>query len=526
MKASGAAEPSHAHAGAVQRQRGLVPRWACLAATLLTAVPLLWPTVPPLTDLLGHMGRYHVQLEIARSPFLSQWFEFHWSLIGNLGLDLLIEALAPLFGVEAGTKLLVIGTVLVTAGGFLWLAREIHGHVPVTSLFALPLALNFAFTFGFINFCLSMGLAFCAYAWWLRLGRTRAGRTRAILFAVVAPLVWVTHVYGWAILVILCTTGEFREAWRERSTASSLFKRLSATAMRTFQQCATLLLPLVLMVAWRSDAGGSTGRWFEPFLKLRWTAYVLRDRWMIFDLASAVLLAGVILLGLFGKFGFRTAPRMHLSALALAVCIVILPTDIFGSAWAAQRLIPYLFAVLLISIAPLSQAGTSMRRIVTVVAVGFLGARIAAQTASFALYDQTYDQELAALDHVPRGSRIVSLVVRCEDGWKNSRLDHLPSLAIVRKDAFTNDQWAASGAQLIRVRYHAAEPFTSDPSQLIYKPDCAASPEIPEATLATIPYGAFDFLWVINVPQAHLPRRPNLQPVWRSADAGLFRIVR
>ena len=32
-----------------------------LAAILACALPLLWPDVPPLVDLPGHMGRYHVQ---------------------------------------------------------------------------------------------------------------------------------------------------------------------------------------------------------------------------------------------------------------------------------------------------------------------------------------------------------------------------------------------------------------------------------------------------------------------------------
>ena len=66
-----------------------------LALVLLSCVPLLWPDVPPLTDLPGHMGRYRVQLDLATSPDLQQYFGFDWQVIGNLGVDLLVEALAP-----------------------------------------------------------------------------------------------------------------------------------------------------------------------------------------------------------------------------------------------------------------------------------------------------------------------------------------------------------------------------------------------------------------------------------------------
>ena len=45
-----------------------------LALILLSALPLLWPDVPPLLDLPGHMGRYRVQLDLATSPDLQQYY--------------------------------------------------------------------------------------------------------------------------------------------------------------------------------------------------------------------------------------------------------------------------------------------------------------------------------------------------------------------------------------------------------------------------------------------------------------------
>ena len=43
------------------------------ALILLSAVPLLYPPVPPLVDLIGHMGRYRVQVDLATSPWLHQY---------------------------------------------------------------------------------------------------------------------------------------------------------------------------------------------------------------------------------------------------------------------------------------------------------------------------------------------------------------------------------------------------------------------------------------------------------------------
>ena len=58
---------------------------------LLSIVPLIVPETPPLPDLPGHMARYAVELYLSQSLSLQQFFEFHWTIVGNLGVDLLIE---------------------------------------------------------------------------------------------------------------------------------------------------------------------------------------------------------------------------------------------------------------------------------------------------------------------------------------------------------------------------------------------------------------------------------------------------
>ena len=68
------------------------------SSSLRRCVPLLYPPIPPLVDLFGHMGRYRVELDIDQSPWLQQYYNYHWAAIGNLGVDLLVLLLAPLSG--------------------------------------------------------------------------------------------------------------------------------------------------------------------------------------------------------------------------------------------------------------------------------------------------------------------------------------------------------------------------------------------------------------------------------------------
>ncbi|MDP9085589.1 MAG: hypothetical protein M3N02_02340, partial [Pseudomonadota bacterium] len=132
-------------------------RWFVVLMVLVAIIPLLKPDIPPLVDLPGHMGRYRVQLDMGNVPWLGDWYVFQWSMIGNLGIDLLIVPLAPVFGLELAVKLIVICIPALTVLGLLWIAREVHGRIPPTALFALPLAYSFPFQFGFVNFALAMG---------------------------------------------------------------------------------------------------------------------------------------------------------------------------------------------------------------------------------------------------------------------------------------------------------------------------------------------------------------------------------
>ena len=109
-------------------------RWFVVAAALIACIPLIYPQIPPIVDLPGHMGRYRVQLDRGTYPWLSDWYRFDWSLIGNLGIDLLIEPLAPLIGLEPAVKLIVMTIPMLTVAGLLLIAREVHGRVPPTEI--------------------------------------------------------------------------------------------------------------------------------------------------------------------------------------------------------------------------------------------------------------------------------------------------------------------------------------------------------------------------------------------------------
>lgn len=498
-------------------------------ATLLAAIPLLWPDIPPLVDLPGHMARYRVQGMWGQVPWLSEWYRFEWQLIGNLGVDLLIIPLEPIFGLELAVKLIVLTIPPLTTLGLLWIAREVHGRIPATALFALPLAYCYPFHFGFVNFALSMALALNAFALWLRLARLGKLRLRGILFVPIGFVIWVTHTFGWGTLGVLAFSAELIRQHDKHRDAQSLVEGWVLPWFRAGIQCLVLAPPLLLMLAWRTGGHvtGQTADWFNWRAKMMWVTMVLRDRWQLFDIASMGVLYLILFKGVRDP-NIEYSRNLGLSALFLLAVFLLLPRIVFGSAYADMRLVPYMLAIALIALRP--KPGLSMRGASALAAAGlvFFGARTAATTVSYAMYDASYDRELAALEKLPTGARLVSFVGEtCYNEWTMTRLQHLPAMAMVRRLAYTNDQWSMPGAQLLTVRYRAARGFAHDPSQITTDVQCPREWWRPiSISMARFPRKAFDYVWVISPPPYDRRLEKGLIPVWRDGTSALFRIDR
>jgi hypothetical protein len=78
-----------------------------LVIGLMTVIPFFFVDVPPLTDLPNHIARYYIFMNIDHSPFLSNYYNVRWDLIGNLGVDVVVRAIGPFLGAELATRIAV-----------------------------------------------------------------------------------------------------------------------------------------------------------------------------------------------------------------------------------------------------------------------------------------------------------------------------------------------------------------------------------------------------------------------------------
>jgi hypothetical protein len=490
----------------------------CLALVVLaTMLPLVYPPVPPLVDLLGHMGRYRVELDLDHSAWLQRYYDYHWAAIGNLGVDLLIIPLGKLLGLEPAVKLIVLAIPPLTAAGFLWVAREVHGRVPPTAFFALPFIYGYPFLFGFVNFTLSVALAFLAFGLWLRLGRLERTHVRSWLFAPISLVVFFCHTYGWGLLGLMCFSAD---AVRLHDRGRSWWRAGLEAALHT----SVMALPLLVMLIWRSEThGGQTSSWFEWKIKWRWIYSALRDRWKLFDIWSLAVAGAAFLYAIFSR-KLTLSRNLAFSAIVLSICFAILPRIIFGSAYADMRLVPYLMAVALLAIRFRGAPDRTTAQVLAVLGLMFFATRTLANTVSLGIAAKDQSAKMKAIDLMPRGARVISIVgMTCQEYWPMLRNGHLGAMVVVRREGFSNDQWVIEGVNLLDLKYLKAGYFAADPSQLV-RPNRCIDPLHRQIdwSLSTLPRNDFDYVWLIDPPPYNPDMVADMKPVWRGPGSILY----
>jgi len=479
---------------------------------VIATVPLWFTSIPPLIDLVGHMGRYQVQVHLGESTDLQRYWRYEWMLIGNLGADIVMEGLGPIFGVESATWIIAAGLPPLMIWGMIRLARAVHGEIPATALAAFPFAMAYPWQYGFVNYWMALGLAFHAAAWWFQ----KKGQSLLIdclVLALACIGLWTIHVYGWAVFAII--------VW------SHAIAHNPKALFRTSLRLTPLLTPAFVMLALKYGTAGSAAAtlgWFAWNHKLAALLWTLRDQDRLLDVTTLMLAMGLIYAALRSST-LKYDRGLGLAAAITLILIALLPYQMLGSAYADARLWPVFFTVAILAIKPVTA-----RAAVLIASIGgliFL-ARTAVMAWGFANYHRTYVSHLRALDALPMGARVAVFVeFPCDVSWRRPRLDHLDGMAIVRRNAFTNAQWDVPGAQLLTPLGAAGTRYNSDPSQLVRARGCPTDlrPELARR-IGTFPRDRFDYVWAIGFRPAMLPRWPGLAPLFADDRTILYRIDR
>lgn len=448
--------------------RWLRSRWLVVALCVASLLPLLFPQLPGLLDVPGHTGRFAVQIDDGRTPELARWYDYHWDILPNLGVDIMVELLSRFVGLLTAVKLSVMAIPFLCVLGILMISRSVHGYVTPPALFVVPVAFGHFFHFGFVNFYLGVGLALVGFAVWRRLSDSARPVLQAALFIPFSCVIWLAHLTGWGFLCVLCGSDELV---RVLDRPGRRIRALLIGGLRL----SVLLTPFVVKLFYgHTEEGAPTSHFLEFVDKAAYLVFLFRDRWPVWDIASMLLLMGVYLYAL-RSTKFVTDRAMAMTMAILFGLYLVMPSHLLGSWYADLRLAPLLFIVGMLSIRPSREMSRSAMQVMALAAILFIGLRFAGNAVSLSLWDQQFRKDLSALDAVPRGSTMVTLnAVPCgpDRPWNQDRRVHLSGLAIPLRHVFDNDQWSTPEGQLIQVHNPDAGPFQRSPSGETRERDC------------------------------------------------------
>src|SRR3569623_932240 len=278
---------------------------------------------------------------------------------------------------------------------------------------------------------------------------------------------------------------------------------------------------LVVAMVGGTPMQGDTGDWFDVAAKAQWIASLLRERWKVYDVACVIVLA-LVLWTAVRYPRLRFDPLLGVPALLGLAAFVLTPRLFAGGAYVDMRILPYAVALGLLAI----RAEGEIARRLAIGGAAFFGLRLAMSTVALALFAQGQAAELAAVQHIPPGAAVLSLVAEPSTAdWDNPRLGHVAGIAVARRRVFINEQWAIAGQQLIAPRHPAAAPFDRDPSQLVFpKGEPYAQTDF-DSAVARFDRGTVGYVWTVGFAPGRAHAR-DLTPIWSNARSALYRVGR
>lgn len=373
----------------------------------LSLIPLTVTPVLPLIDFYNHIARFFVLAHVDASPFLQRYYEARWSLLPNIGVDVLGTPLLALLPPLLAAKAITVIIMAVIYGGALYFHRAVTGtRSLLVAVLLAPLLYSYILNWGFANFLLGMGLVFWTAGWWLRMRHRPA--LAVPVSCLLALVIFFCHGVAFAlycVLVLSLEIGAFLTA--SRRDPVQLLRALALLAL-------TAALPALYFLLWMTgQAGGDSA---VPALNLapipfseraiRAGLYHLRTILRVeegpfewFDAATFVtqIVAIGILLRV-GKLGIPPHARF-MAATVIFLAALPLPT-LFGVGHIGDRTPLFAALALIGALSVRPGAWTGIARLMGGLLVAIAVIRIAAISVHWHAYAMTYDEFRSIAAHI------------------------------------------------------------------------------------------------------------------------------
>lgn len=424
----------------------------CLAIAL---VPVLALRHPPLVDYPNHLARLWI-LTHPDDPDLAANYRIDWSLLPNLGFDLIGYALASVMPVEMAGRVFLGLSLAVLLAAPVALHHALYNRFSPLPLVAGALLFSRVVQMGFLGYLLGAGIAIWGFVAWYHC--RRAGwATRFAVLQAATLLLFICHLYALAVLAVLVGMSAASEGWR--AAPASFMPRVSAAVRAALIQAPAFILPALLLVLASKTASAGSGIEYEAlWLKF----FMLPLSMMVDNSALGLVLAEVALLpAIMARLGGgrMVHPAVIWPAAALLILYFPMPDTVLSSQNADWRiLIPLVFV--LIGSAEDPFRGPRARGAIAVLAVSLtLGGTWNAWTF-WRDGDRIAGQLSVALTELPRGALLIPYIPGEEEfrnAYRPPAVLHIAARAVIERAALVPTVFTIAGQQPIELRPAADE---------------------------------------------------------------------
>lgn len=396
-------------------------RLLLLGIFLVALIPLFATPVLPFIDFYNHVARYFILANIDSSPLFQQNYRSNWTILPNVGLDVIVTGLMTVLPEAVVPRLTIILIFAVQYSGILFFNRALTGRTsPLVALLIVPLLYSFILNWGFANFLLGLGLVFWAAGWWLR--QRRRLPVALPVACLLATAIFFVHGLAFALYGILIGMLEIGLWWRAPP------RRLRPLLLAMPPLLAQAVVPVLLFLAAKTSQNpeGLTNA-DEAITRLSRQGQLADRLWALFqhrivsivrvaegpslafDIATLLAMVALLLL-LIRDRRVAIAGAAVPALFVFALLVVITPPAMFGVGYVADRM-PLVLAMLFVGTLDIS-VGTSRvaGRVAAVMAI-----IIAVRLAGIALAWQPYAADKRDFDRIatvlPKGALVETIVV-------------------------------------------------------------------------------------------------------------------
>ena len=368
------------------------PAAALILAAVLLIIPLWCVQSPGMPDYPAHLASFYLISSGAKAA--SRFYYVHWTLVPNLASELIVPVLARLMSLEAAAKLFLSVAVAMWVLGPAAIQRALFGRVSLAPLAGAFFAYNANFTWGFFNYYFATGLCFLIFAVWIATTEKR-GPVVLAGFALIVSVLYMSHLFAFALLALMIGCFEVSRAWESGSIApKALFWRALPIGL--------IFLPGLLAFAVLRPAGIDSGQFafnFDNTIDDRVGAaiqyYFGEPAYLVMGGLVIAWIAGLV----YGKL--HVHPQMKLLIVILAAATLVSPEWALGG-WGVHLRLPAVLGAMMFASADM-RLGTRLSAAIGCILVFVLSWTAFNLADKWRDYDRQYSEFRATLHELPEG---------------------------------------------------------------------------------------------------------------------------